>query len=150
MKKTIFFNKGVIICSIVLLVFSLVLFIAIGCTSKDLTTFLVMAALLLFSFMFALVITNWRIEIYKDKFIKCTLFSKKEYKFDKITMLPEAMVSRVFDLDGKELFRIDNFNDTNDSVYNAYCDFVRKNKIEIDYKNISTIKFIIANHSIAY
>ena len=144
MKITIFFNKGVIICSIVLLVFSLVLFIAIGCTSNDLTTFLVMAAVLLFWFLFGLVLTNWRIEIYKDKFIKCTLFSKKEYKFDKITMLPEVMVSRVFDLDGKELFRIDNFNDTNDSVYNAYCDFVRKNKIEIDYKNISTIKFSFA------
>ena len=45
-KETVLFNKGVVAISIVLFVFSLILFIAIGCTSKDLETFI--ALLILF------------------------------------------------------------------------------------------------------
>ena len=143
-KETVLFNKGVVSISIVLFVFSLILFIAIGCTSKDLETFIALLILFVVCFIFALIITNWRIEVYQDKLIKCTLFSKKEFMFNKITMLKEVVVTRVFDIDGKELFRIDNFNDKNSVIYNYYCNYVRKNKIDISYKNINTISFSFA------
>lgn len=143
-KETVLFNKGVVSISIVLFVFSLILFIAIGCTSKDLETFIALLILFVACFIFALIITNWRIEVYQDKLIKCTLFSKKEFMFNKITMLKEVVVTRVFDIDGKELFRIDNFNDKNSVIYNYYCNYVRKNKIDISYKNINTISFSFA------
>ena len=143
-KETVLFNKGVVSISIVLFVFSLILFIAIGCTSKDLETFIALLILFVVCFIFALIITNWRIEVYQDKLIKCTLFSKKEFMFNKITMLKEVVVTRVFDIEGKELFRIDNFNDKNSVIYNYYCNYVRKNKIDISYKNINTISFSFA------
>lgn len=143
-KETVLFNKGVVMISIVLFVFSLILFIAIGCTSKDLETFIALLILFVACFIFALIITNWRIEVYEDKLIKCTLFSKKEFMFNKITMLKEVVVTRVFDIEGKELFRIDNFNDKNSVIYNYYCNYVRKNKIDISYKNINTISFSFA------
>ena len=143
-KETVLFNKGVVSISIVLFVFSLILFIAIGCTSKDLETFIALLILFVVCFIFALIITNWRIEVYQDKLIKCTLFSKKEFMFNKITMLKEVVVTRVFEIDGKELFRIDNFNDKNSVIYNYYCNYVRKNKIDISYKNINTISFSFA------
>ena len=143
-KETVLFNKGVVSISIVLFVFSLILFIAIGCTSKDLETFIALLILFVVCFIFALIITNWRIEVYEDKLIKCTLFSKKQFMFNKITMLKEVVVTRVFDIDGKELFRIDNFNDKNSVIYKYYCNYVRKNKIDISYKNINTISFSFA------
>lgn len=143
-KETVLFNKSVVAISIVLFVFSLILFIAIGCTSKDLETFIALLILFVACFIFALIITNWRIEVYQDKLIKCTLFSKKEFMFNKITMLKEVVVTRVFDIGGKELFRIDNFNDKNSVIYNYYCNYVRKNKIDISYKNINTISFSFA------
>ena len=143
-KETVLFNKGVVSISIVLFVFSLILFIAIGCTSKDLETFIALLILFVVCFIFALIITNWRIEVYQDKLIKCTLFSKKEFMFNKITMLKEVVVTRVFDIEGKELFRIDNFNDKNSVIYKYYCNYVRKNKNDISYKNINTISFSFA------